>query len=200
MQLIISETSPYARKCRALIREKSLTAKVEEIVSIPFDDEDTLLGVNPLGKVPALTRDGATALLDSPLICEFIDNLSEPRWVPKSGPSRWRVLRFQALADGLLDLTIGRRIEIMRDDNLRYDFWVGRQERGIARALDLLEAESDKFAGAVDLGALSIAVALGYLDFRYPESNWRDGRSELTALYDRWSARPSFQDTAPPTS
>jgi len=198
MQLIISETSPYARKCRALILEKNLSSKIEEVVSAPFDDADVLIDANPLGKVPALVREGATALIDSPLICEFIDSLSEPRWIPKSGQARWRVLRFQAIADGLLDLTIGRRIEMMRDENLQYDFWVGRWECGIARSLDVLESESHKFSGAVDMGALSIAVALGYLDLRYPESQWRDDRPELAALLERWSARPSFQDTAPP--
>lgn len=200
MKLIISETSPYARKCRALVREKGLQAKVQEVVSMPFDDDPELLEANPLGKVPALTRDNASTLIDSPLICEFLDSLDEPRWIPVSGPARWRVLRFQSLADGLIDLTIGRRIELVRDEKLRYDFWVGRQERGIARTLDLLETECDKFAGAVDLGALSIAVALGYLDFRYPESNWRDGHAGLADLFERWSERPSFQDTVPPSA
>tara|TARA_R110002072_G_scaffold111874_2_gene240475 strand:- start:3013 stop:3618 length:606 start_codon:yes stop_codon:yes gene_type:complete len=199
MKLIISETSPYARKCRALIREKGLQGRVQEVVSLPFDDDAELLDANPLGKVPALTRDGQSTLVDSPLICEFLDSLDSPLWVPASGPARWRVLRFQALADGLLDLTIGRRIESVRDEKLRYGFWIGRQERGIARTLDLLESECDKFAGAVDLGALSIAVALGYLDFRYTESAWRESRPELTAFFERWSERPSFQDTVPPS-
>lgn len=199
MKLIISETSPYARKCRVLIREKGLQARVQETVSLPFDDDAELLDVNPLGKVPALVREDASTLIDSPLICEFLDSLEEPRWLPGSGTARWRVLRFQSLADGLLDLTIGRRIELVRDESLRYEFWIGRQERGIARTLDLLESECDKFAGAVDLGALSIAVALGYLDFRYAESNWRADRDGLAAFFERWSDRPSFQDTVPPS-
>ena len=200
MKLYISTTSPYARKCRVLLREKGLTARIEEVETHPFDSTPDFIDTNPLGKVPAMTREGATPLIDSPLICEFIDTLSEPRWIPKSGPARWRVLRFQALADGLIDLTVARRIEVTKPDCEPSKFWVERQESGISRALDLLESESDKFGGAVDLGAVAIAVALGYLDFRYPESEWRQGREGLQALFDRWAERASFQETAPPAS
>jgi glutathione S-transferase len=199
LKLLITETSPYARKCRVLIREQGLTSRIAEEEAMPLDDPAALLAVNPLGKVPALIRDGATALVDSPLICEFIDSLIEDRWIPKSGTARWRVLRFQAIADGILDLAVGRRIELMRPDEKRHDFWIERQENGIRRSIDLLESEADKFAGAFDLGGMAIAVALGYLDFRYPESEWRKGRDRLSAFYDKWSERPSFQSTEPPT-
>jgi len=200
MKLYISETSPYARKCRVLLREKGLSARIEEVVAHPFDNGAELLENNPLGKVPALTREGATTLVNSPLICDFIDAQSDPRWIPKSGPARWRVLRFEALADGVIDLTVARRVELTKPDADPSKFWLERQENGVRRALDQLESEADKFGGAVDLGAVAIAVALGYLDFRYPESDWRTGRPGLTALFDRWSERPSFQETAPPSA
>lgn len=200
MRLLYSPTSPYSRKCRILIREKGLQSRVEEVAAHPFDDSPDLLAANPLGKVPALARNDAPAMVDSRLICEYLDTLSEPRWTPASGPARWRVLRLVALADGLMDLTVGRRIETSRDAKLRYDFWIGRQERGIARALDELEGDSGAFANATDLGSLGIAVALGYLDFRYPESAWRDGREALAGFFERWRVRPSFQETEPPAA
>ncbi len=200
MKLLMTETSPYARKCRMLIREQGLTARIEEVEALPLDDPDDLLSSNPLGKVPALIRDGATALIDSPLICEYIDSLNEDRWIPKSGMSRWRVLRFQAIADGILDLAVGRRVEMTRPEDKRFDFWIERQENGIRRSLDLLESEADKFAGGFDLGGMAIAVALGYLDFRYPESEWRTGRDRLTAFHEKWAERPSYQSTEPPAA
>ncbi len=181
-----------------LIREQGLTQRIEEIDAMPLDNPAALLKINPLGKVPALIRDDAAPLFNSPLICEYIDSLDSERWIPASGTSRWRVLRFQAIADGMLDLTVGRRIETTRPEDKRFDFWIERQEAGIARSLDLLESEAEKFAGAFDLGAMAIAVALGYLDFRYPESEWRKGRDRLTAFYDKWAERPSFRDTQPP--
>ena len=183
-----------------LIREQGLTQRILEVDAMPLDNPEALLTANPLGKVPALIRDDATPLFDSPLICEYIDSLDEDRWIPKSGAARWRVLRFQALADGMLDLTVGRRIELTRPDDKQHAYWVERQEAGIARSIDLLESEADKFAGAFDLGAMAIAVALGYLDFRYPESNWREGHDRLAAFYEKWAERPSFQTTQPPDS
>lgn len=196
----MTETSPYARKCRVLIREQGLTQRIQEIEAMPLDNPASLIDSNPLGKVPALIRDDAAPLFDSPLICEYIDSLDEDRWIPVKGTARWRVLRFQALADGILDLAVGRRIELTRPDDKRHDFWVERQESGIHRALDLLETEADKFVGAFDLGAMSIAVALGYLDFRYPESEWREGRDRLAGFYQKWADRPSFGSTQPPAN
>lgn len=196
----MTETSPYARKCRVLIREQGLTRRIAEVEAMPLDDPAALLDINPLGKVPALIRDDAAPLFDSPLICEYIDSLDDDRWIPKSGTARWRVLRFQSLADGVLDLAVGRRIELTRPEDKRHDYWVERQESGIRRSLDLLEEEADKFVGAFDLGAMSIAVALGYLDFRFPESAWREGRERLAAFYEKWAERPSFQSTQPPAS
>jgi glutathione S-transferase len=199
VKLYYSPTSPYARKCRVLIIEKSLERKVELVECMPLDDPADLLAANPLGKVPALERERASTLIDSPLICEYIDTLSDENWIPHNGESRILVLRQQALADGLIDLTIGRRIEQTRDDSLKWDFWVTRWEAGIKRTLDQLEADRPQFERSVDMGALSVAVALCYLDMRYAELGWRETYPELDAFTRRWSERESFKLTEPPT-
>ncbi|KPP82746.1 MAG: glutathione S-transferase [Oceanicaulis sp. HLUCCA04] len=200
MQLFYSPTSPYARKCRALIIEKSLESKIELVEVSPLDDPAALLEVNPLGKVPALIRKSGPALIDSPLICEFIDTLDDERWIPAKGESRILVMRQQAIADGLMDLTIGRRIEKNRDAKLQYKLWVERWERGIARTLDELDRERGQFERSVDHGALSIAVALSYLDLRYAELDWRGAHPELAEFLDRWEQRESLKMTVPPAS
>jgi glutathione S-transferase len=198
MQLFYSPTSPYARKCRALIVEKSLEDKIELVEASPLDDPEALLAANPLGKVPALIRKSGPALIDSPLICEFIDSLDDERWIPARGESRTLVLRQQAIADGLMDLTIGRRIEKNRDTSLHYPLWIERWERAIARTLEQLDRERGQFERSVDHGALSIAVALSYLDLRYGELDWRSSHPELGAFLDKWEARESLKTTAPP--
>jgi len=196
MKLYYSATSPYARKCRVLILEKGLERKVEMIECAPLDDPGDLHAANPLGKVPALDRERGSALFDSPLICEYLDTLNDENWIPSRGESRFMVLRQQALADGLIDLTIGRRIELNRDEALRWPFWIERWERAIARTLDTLDAERPQYERSVDLGALSIAVALGYLDLRYGELDWRGAHPGLAAFAERWFARESFIQTA----
>jgi len=198
VKLYVSPTSPYARKCRALIIEKSLESRIQVVETKPLDDPSELQGLNPLGKVPVLERERGPALMDSPLICEYIDGLDEENWIPARGESRILVLRQQALADGLMDLTIGRRIEMQRDKKLQWDYWSGRWEAGINRSLETLDAERQQFERSVDLGALSIAVALCYLDLRFAELDWRGQFPELDAFAKRWQARASFTETEPP--
>lgn len=199
MKLYVSPTSPYARKCRALIIEKSLERKIEVIECDPRSDPEALLAINPLGKVPALDRDGAPALMDSPLICEFIDSMDEENWIPRRGESRILVMRQQALADGLIDLTIGRRIEMQRDADKQWDFWSERWERGVRRTLDVLNQDRSQYERSVDLGALSVAIALHYLDLRFAELNWREHYPELATFAARWDQRASFEQTRPPS-
>jgi glutathione S-transferase len=200
MQLLSSPTSPYARKCRALIIEKGLEHLIEVVDTPPLDDPAALLAVNPLGKVPALIRKSGPALIDSPLICEYIDTLNDERWIPERAESRILVLRQQAIADGLMDLTIGRRIETNRPPNRRYRQWTDRWEAGIARTLAMLESERGQFERSVDHGALSIAVALSYLDRRYAELDWRSAHPALASFDERWSGRESFTRTEPPAA
>jgi glutathione S-transferase len=198
LKLYISTTSPYARKCRALIIEKGLEGRVQIEETLPLDDPSELQALNPLGKVPALERERGPALMDSPLICEYLDSLNDVNWIPASGESRLLVLRQQALADGMIDLTIGRRIEMTRDKKLQWDFWTDRWAAAIERTLETLDAERSQFERSVDLGAMSIAVALGYLDLRYADLDWRGRWPELGAFAERWFERESFKRTAPP--
>lgn len=198
MRLFYSPTSPYARKCRALVLEKGLENKVHFVEAHPFDNPAELSAANPLGKVPVLEREGRPSIIGSPQICEFLDTLNDELWIPKSGESRVLVLRQQAIADGLMDITVGRRIEMGRDAKLRYPFWQERWEKAIARTVDVLETERNQFERSVDLGALSVAVALGYLDLRYPEFDWRSRAPGLAAFSQTWFKRESFVETAPP--
>jgi glutathione S-transferase len=200
VKLYYSPTSPYARKCRALIIEKSLERKVELVACAPLDDPADLQAVNPLGKVPALERERGPALMDSPLICEFIDGLTDENWIPGRGESRILVMRQQALADGLIDLTIGRRIELMREEKLQWAYWADRWEAAIKRTLDQLEADRAQYERSVDLGALCVAVALCYLDLRFADLDWRGRYPDLDAFARRWSERDSFKLTEPPAA
>lgn len=198
MKLFISPTSPYARKCRALIIEKSLESRIDIVSGSPMDDPADLHALNPLGKVPALERERGPSLMGSALICEYIDSLSDENWIPRSGESRILVLRQQSFADGLMDLTIGRRIETQREDTLRWPYWSDRWEAGIKRAVATLDAERHQFERSVDLGALSVAVSLCYLDLRFKEYDWRSEYPDLDAFAKRWSERTSFVETEPP--
>jgi len=193
MKLIYSPTSPYSRKCRILILEKGLD--VEEIITAPLDDEDVLHTANPLGKVPALVV-GKTTLYDSPVICEYLDALDKP-WLP-SGKTAWRQKTLHALGDGITDAVLTFRMERIRPQEQWWDFWAVRQENATVRALQHLETITDELGEPWEFGNLSVACALGYVDFRAADMQWRGHMPKLAKWLEAFEKLDSWTETAPP--
>lgn len=198
MQLRYSTGSPYARKVRIAAIEKGVMNEIEAHASNPWAATDALIALNPLGKVPTLvTRDGL-ALYDSPVICEYLDGLRpEPRLIPASGAARLIALRFQALADGVMDAGVLWRVEVtQRKEHGSMPGWIDRQMGQIERALDYFETAVDDF-GPIGIAEISTACALGYLDFRHGALDWRKRRPKLAAWFRDFERRPSMVETHP---
>ena len=200
MKLYWSNASPYARKVRMVIAEKALGRLVEEISVEVYADPPALLAVNPLGKIPALVMDDGKGLFDSPAICAFLDAHPEgqgPRLQPQSGPERWMVMRAEALGDGITDLAFGLRQESLKPDGEKSPTSAARARGQLLRSLDAILPTLRTLPQGTTLGHLTLAVALGYLDFRHADVAWRSGRPELAAWYEQICARPSVSATAP---
>ena len=199
MKLYYNSASPYVRKVRVLALETGLMGDIElaKVTITPTDPDANLCSDNPIGKIPALVRDDGGALYDSRVICEYLDDLhSGARMFPENGEARWTAVRRQALADGILDAAVGTRYEtFLRPQALRWPDWVDGQMGKVRRSLDVLETEA--LADTVDIGTISVACALGYLDFRYPDEGWRDSRPKLAVWYETFAARPSMAETGP---
>jgi glutathione S-transferase len=202
MKLMYSPTSPYVRKAMVLAIERGLDRKIEKvtITASPITENKVLDKANPLAKVPALELDNGLTLFDSPVICEYLDSKHRGDKVfPASGARRWKALRQQAIGDGILDAALLVRYEgFMRPEHLRWAEWSAGQKRKFNQALDLLEKEVKDLGGALTIGHITIACALGYLDFRFGDMNWRKGRPKLAAWYDKFARRKSMQATIPP--
>ena len=203
MKLRYSPTSPYVRKVVVTAIEAGLDERIERIETDVWNPETDIAEDNPLGKVPALVTDEGRVLCDSPTICDYLDSLHEgPRLIPAEGPARWQVLNLHALANGVMDAAVARVIEHRaRPEHLRFDGWLERQKLKIDRALDSLDRQAAEgvLDGPVNLGTITVGCALGYLDLRFSEDAWREGRPALEAWYDAFSQRPSMQATVPPT-
>lgn len=199
MKLYCSHTSPFARKVRVLVREKGALARVTEETISAMEDPATLHEANPLGKVPALILPDGSSYFDSPLICEYLDvTLEGPSMIPGSHVERFRVLRHQALADGIMDAAVSLIFERARPEAQRSEMWMGRWQRAIERSLGLLEDEVVSLDGPVDLGVIAVGAALGYLDFRHGALGWQERQTELAGWWRDLAKRPSFVETAPP--
>ena len=193
MKLYHSPTSPFARKVMACAIARGIEG---QITLIPVKGEaPELAAVNPLGKLPCLVTDDGVALFDSRVICSFLDSVGDVfPMVPAHG-TRVRALKLQALGDGISDAAVLRRDEMMRAHDADRDKAIATQARKVARAVDALEA--DLPANHLDIGAIAVACALGYLDLRYANEPWRDGHPKLAAWYEDISKHPCMATTRP---
>jgi glutathione S-transferase len=198
MQLYNVPTSPYGRKVMVAAHETGTLAQLDIRRTRPSETDHDLRERNPLGKIPTLITDDGMVLFDSPVICEYLDSLHDGhKLFPAAGPARWQALRQQAEADGVLDAAILRRTESNRREELRSKAWIGHQTAAMHRALAHLEAYVDTLTGAPTIGHVTIGCMLGYLDFRFPEEDWRGLAPNLSDWYAGFSQRPSMQATVP---
>lgn len=198
MKLRYSPTSPFVRKVTVTLHETGLTDGTELIETNVWDPETDIALDNPVGKVPALVADDGTVFVESALICAYLDSLHDgPKLIPADRRARWAVLRLQALSDGILDSAVDRVMETRRPEEKQWEALHERRRNGIERTLDRLESEASSLKDEANIGTIALGCALGYLDLRFPEENWRTGRPNLTAWYEKFSARPSMTATAP---
>ncbi|HTR17430.1 MAG TPA: glutathione S-transferase N-terminal domain-containing protein [Acetobacteraceae bacterium] len=196
MKLFYSPTSPYVRKVAAAAITLGLDQRIERIPTNAHESPAALVAANPLSKVPTLVTDDGTALFDSPVICEYLDEISDDITLfPPHGAARWRALRLQALGDGILDAAVLARMESQRPSEAARDAVIARQKGIIAHALDALEAEPPPVH--LDIGAIAVACALGYLDLRFAEDAWRQNRPALAGWFEEISRHKGLAETAP---
>jgi len=194
LKLRYSTTSPFVRKVVVTAIETDQDADIERVKTVTTD---LALGTdNPLQKIPALTLEDGTKLIDSKVICDYLDQRKGGKLIP-SGAKRWPVLARQALCDGILDAAILRRYESQRPETLRSIEWDSRQKLKVDQGLAALEREAPGFGDAVDLGTLTAAIMLDYLDFRFAHDAWREKHPNLAKWHKAFSQRPSLQATMP---
>lgn len=199
MKLLSSPSSPFVRKVRIAAGMKGVLDRIEMHPADTNKGDPELYRQNPLGKIPCLVTDSGASFYDSPVICEYLDTLApSPVLFPQSGIERFRVLTQGALGDGILDAALLLVYEKrFRPENMAVVSWVERQQSKIDRSLDQLEGTSLSWDKSPDYGHLTLACALGYLDFRH-EGKWRKTHPKLVAWLDGFGkAVPDFAKTTP---
>jgi glutathione S-transferase len=184
-----------------LAHEHGLTDRIELVPTSlsPVQGNDALALENPLMKVPSLVTDDGQVLFDSPVICEYLDNMATGRkLIPAVGPARWVALRQQALADGVLDAIILCAYETARPEDKRWSGWTDGQMRKAHQGLTAVERED--LSGPRTIGHIAIGCIFGYLDLRFPNDGWRQRHPKLTAWYEDFAELPAMKATQPPPS
>jgi glutathione S-transferase len=196
MKIFFSATSPFVRKCLVTAHELGLAGRIELLPSNahPVQRDRSIIVSNPLGKVPTLITDDGQALYDSRVICEYLDTLANGKLFGQ-GAARWQALCLQSLGDGIMDAALLARYEdTVRPEALRWSDWRAGQLDKVWTSLAHLQAHPDLLGqGRVDIGSLSLACALWYLDLRFEQLGWRDHHEAVARWYAEFSGRASLQ-------
>jgi glutathione S-transferase len=203
MKLFATPTSPYARKVRIVLAEKRI--ECELAWESPWDAGNAIAEQNPLGKIPVLVLDDGTRLFDSRVIVEYLDTVSPVgRLVPEPSRQRIAVKRWEALADGVCDAAATVFLERKRPASRQDKAWIARQtdkiERGVAECAAELGERPWCNGEAYSLADVALGCALGYLDLRFAELDWRAAHANLARHFEKLGCRTSFADTAPPAA
>ena len=201
MKLHYASASPFVRKVMVLAHETGLTDRIEQVsVQVtPVAPDAQLIRDNPLSKIPCLVTDDGLSLVDSRVICEYLDSLHDgAKLFPSEPERRWPILRLAAMCDEAMDALVLTRYEtFVRPEEKRWQPWIDNQLAKTRRTLDHLETRAEGYGGHLCIGTISLGCMLGYIDFRFETEGWRDGRPALARWYETFSQRPSMQATAP---
>jgi len=196
--LLTSPASPYARKVRVLLLETGQQdIALHDVTTTPVATAPEVAAANPVGKIPALVRDGGAAIYDSRVICRFLDARAGAGLYPET--HLWETLTLEATADGILDAAVISVYEKrIRPEELWYQPWLDAQWGKVSHALDALESRwISHLRGPMDMSHVAVGCALGYLDFRHGDKDWRAGRDALTAWEADFANRDSMKATLP---
>lgn len=200
MKLVGSLTSPYARKVRVVLAEKKIDC--EFTMDSPWNADSAVPDLNPLGKIPVLILDDGTTLYDSRVIVEYLDTMTpNNRLVPAGGRERIVVKRWEALADGVCDAAASAFLEMKRPAAQCSSEWVARQRVKMISGLRAMAADLGDGAwchgNGITLADLAVGCALGYLELRFADVEWKSQHPNLHALYGKLMARAAFAETVP---
>jgi glutathione S-transferase len=202
MTLYYNAASPFARKVMLVLHETGQLDRValQSTALSPIAPVAQLNVDNPAGKIPALRLADGNVIHDSRVIIDYLDqqHVGNPL-IPREGSARWRRLTLASLADALMDAALLIRYETaLRPVEKHWAVWLDNQQEKIERTLRYFDQEAAaELSSAFDVASISVAAALGYVDFRQPDLAWRTRYPNLADWYSEVSERPSMQATQP---
>jgi glutathione S-transferase len=201
MLLHWSPRSPFVRKVMIFAHEVGIADRIETVRTVVAASQPNmeLMKENPQSRLPTLRLADGTVIYDSPVICEYFDTLhSGPKLIPAAWPERLVALRRQSLGDGMLDTLLMWRGEVTRPPAQQSIKHMQAWKLKTNVSVDMLEDDVDALrSSAFSIGHISLGVALGYIDFRFPELAWRSGHPKLAAWHKAFEARPAVRENEP---
>jgi glutathione S-transferase len=201
MKLRWASGSPFVRKVMVTAIETGLDSRIERIPTNYHDPDSDIADHNPLGKVPALILDDGSILIDSPVICAYLDSLHDgDKMLPVDPTARWRALSLEGLGAGMTEAAINVQRERGRPEDKRLSEISDRQWGKFESAMDWIEGSAGDVLGSkLNIGQIAIACGLGWIQFRMGDilGEWREDWPNTGKWFDEFSMRPSMRETEP---
>ncbi len=199
-KLISATPSPFARKVRVALLEKSIP--FELITVNPWNSAEKVQIHNPLGKIPILIIDDKKPIYESSYILEWLEaKFPKPSLLPVGIEETLEAKYLQVICDGICEAFVLLFIERMREKNKRSTSWEDRQFHKIESGLTELETiipESGFCVGAFfTIADIAIVAMVQYLSMRFEELRIREKFPRLASFCDSHGERPSFKNTIP---
>ena len=193
-----AQRSPYARKVRIVLAEKSLPVELKATDIANKSPE--FISISPIGKVPVLVDEDGTTVWDSTLIVEYLEETyPEPSFYPQEKKARLECRQWEELADTLADNAVSLWYQKLKGDRADSAAQT-KAQAAIDRLLPVLDKQlvtSTYLLGetwtAADVAAVS---ALGYYSLRLGE-DWQQKYLRLGQLFKRLHERESVKSTVP---
>lgn len=193
--------SPYARKVRLVLGEKRLPFELQ--IEKVWQRRPEYLALNPACTVPTLMDEDGSAIVDSAVICEYLEEAypEAPPLMPQSVLARAEVRRLVAWFDGKFGSDVSRNL--LGEKFMKRLLGHGNPDAGALRAgyanlrhhLEYIGwlAETRRWLGGDELSLADFAAAshLSSLDFA-SDVDWSMSESARD-WYARMKSRPSFR-------
>lgn len=205
MSLVLygASASPFVRKVRVFLIEKSLPYELVPVVPFPpANSTPEFRRMSPLGKIPALA-DGDFAISDSSVICTYLERTHpNPPLYPSDPRDHARALWLEEFADSRLVEAIG---PVFFQRVIRRGFFRQEPDEELVRksltevlppALDYLEQQLDGAEWLVGdrFSIADIAVATTLQQLRHGRESVDAARwPRVAAFAERALSRPSFK-------
>lgn len=202
LKLYYSPISPFTRKVLATALITGLHEKIEIVdlmASGTFIPTEEFKKSNPLAKIPTLVLDNGQSVIDSTIICEYLNSITVKDSIyPKDQDSYFLQKKFEALADGAMDAAVLRRYESLRPPEQQSQEYDQKQKEKIALTYQYLENNIELLGtNHFYIGEISVVSMIGYLDYRFASENWLAQAPKLKKWYDHVRAIDLFKETEP---
>jgi glutathione S-transferase len=196
VKLYNTPTSPFGRKVLITAIEKGIDGKMEVLPARTPEAE--LHKKNPLDKLPVLVTDDGEAIIESSLICEYLDEIGAgPKLVPTDTKARRKIIQAQAVSQGVLDAVVLLRMEDRRKPEERSKEWIERQQKKVNRGVPALDSLLGTLPEGPTLAHITFACTVWFMDKHGIGGDWRTSAPKLAAWYEAFKTRPSFVKTEP---